>query len=327
MTTRPLPILAVCAALAAPALTSSHAGAQAQAQQGSPLRLDAATLARQRELFQQANKLYDEGKFPQAEAVYKEAWKIKKSYDVAGNFGNMLADAGKPREAAGYLAFAIREFPAGGKPALRDALIKRLAEVQRLIGTLRVQVNIPRAEVFIDGQSVGLAPIAEDLYVDPSSHVIEARADGYMPAQETVMAEKGKTGQVSLTLVPPKGVNKTVIIAGGAVAGAGVIAGAVLLGISAAKGSTVSTLQDEVKALGGCSSATAGGKCEELRSAGQSKATLGNAGLWTLVGGGVVGVATLIYGVAGGAKAPRTGVRVTPIVTGDGGGLLVGGAF
>ena len=196
-----------------------------------------------------------------------------------------------------------------------------------LIGTVRVQVNIPRAEVFIDGQSVGLAPISEEIYVDPSSHVIEARADGYLPAQESFLASKGKTSDVSLTLVAPKGANKTVIIAGGAVAGAAIIAGAVLLGVSTAKGSTLSSLQDEVKATGGCASETAGGKCEELRSAGQSKATLGNAGLWTLVGGGVVGVATLIYGVAGGAKAPRTGVRVTPIVTGDGGGLIIGGAF
>lgn len=330
MTTRRLPILAVCAALAAPALTSNHdAHAQGapKVQQGSPVQIDAATLAKQRELFQQANKLYDENKFPQAEALYAQAWKIKKSYDLAGNFGNMLADAGKPRQAAPYLAFAIREFPAGGKPALRDALIKRLAEVQRLIGTVRVQVNIPRAEVFIDGQSVGLAPITEELYVDPSSHVIEARADGYLPAQESFLASKGKTSDVSLTLVAPKGPNKTVIITGGAVAGAAIVAGAVLLGVSTAKGSTLRTLQDEVKATGGCASETAGGKCEELRSAGQSKATLGNAGLWTLVGGGVVGVATLIYGVAGGPKAPRTGVRVTPIVTGDGGGLIIGGAF
>ena len=34
---------------------------------------------------------------------------------------------------------------------------------------------------------------------------------------------------------------------------------------------------------------------------------------------------TLIYGLAGGSKAARTGVLVLPVVTGDGGGLVAGG--
>ena len=42
-----------------------------------------------------------------------------------------------------------------------------------------------------------------------------------------------------------------------------------------------------------------------------AKSTRGSAGVWTIVGGGGVGLATLIYGLAGGAKAaPRTAVRV-----------------
>ena len=326
-----LQILAVCAALAAPALTSTHdAQAQGAPRQGqaSPQQNDAASLAKAREIFQQANKLYDEGKFPQAEKLYEKAWKIKQSYDLAGNYGNLLADMAKPRPAAALLAFAIREFPAGGKPAIREALVKRLAEVKRLIGTVRISVNVPKAEIFVDGHAAGSD---DEIYVDPSAHVIEARADGYMPAGQQITAFKGKTVTVSLTLVPPKGANKKVLIAGGVVAGVGVIAGAVLLGVSASKGGTISDLAAKAKVKpGGCPTDTAAatGDCADLVSAMNSKARLGNAGLWTLVGGGVVGVATVIYGVVGGGKAPsRTGVRVLPIVTGDGGGLVVGGAF
>ena len=55
------------------------------------------------------------------------------------------------RAAAEHLSYAIREFPAGGRPGLRDALIKRLADVRRAVGALRIQVNKPGADVLIDG--------------------------------------------------------------------------------------------------------------------------------------------------------------------------------
>lgn len=334
MTNRSFQILAVCAALAAPALTSTHeARAQAAGAQGqSSQKVDAAALAKARETFQQANKLYDEGKFPQAERLYEEAWKIKKSYDLAGNYGNLLADMAKPRPAAMLLSFAIKEFPAGGKPALREALVKRLGEVKRLIGTLRVTVNAPRADgpapkadIYIDGHQV---ENDDEIYVDPSLHTVEARADGYMPASEQITAHKGKTVDVSLTLVPPKGANKGVLVAGSVIAGVSILTGAVLLGVGASKSSTISGLQSELKATGGCPTDTTGGKCEELRSAASSRTTLGSAGVGMLVGGAAVGVATIIYAAAASGKAPpRTGLRVLPVVTGDSGGLWLSGAF
>jgi hypothetical protein len=333
-TNRSFLILAVCAALSAPALTSSRPALAQGAPQQSQVQgaVDAATLAKQREIFQQANKLYDEGKYPQAEQLYLQAWKLKQSYDVAGNLGNLEADMNKPRAAAEYLAYAIREFPAGGRPALRDALVKRHSEVVRLVGTLRFTVSKPGAEVFLDGQSIGLSPIANETYVDPGTHSVEARLEGYLPVQVTINAQKGKTEQVDLTFLPPKGANKTVIIAGGAVAGAAIVVGAALLGVGASKGSTASSLLDDLRKSGGCPPATMPqtGKCADLKSALDSKGTLSSAGLWTLVGGGVVGIGTLVYALAGGSKpgGGKTGVtQVTPLVTGDGGGLVIGGAF
>ena len=44
-------------------------------------------LAQSRAYFDQANKLYDDGKYPEAEQAYLAAWNLTKSYDVAGNLG------------------------------------------------------------------------------------------------------------------------------------------------------------------------------------------------------------------------------------------------
>ena len=324
MHTPRLCLLAVCAALAVPTLTSTAAHAQAPA-------VDGANLAKQRKIFEFGNKLYDEGKHQQAEAAYLEAWALKKSYDLAGNLGNLEADMNKPRFAAEYLSYALREFPAGGKPALRDALVKRLGEVSKLVGVLRVTTSKPGAEVFVDGVSVGVSPLPGDVYLDPGTHTIEARLDGFMPVQMTVTAVKGKTDAQELALEPPPGASKPVLIAGGVLAGLGVIAGGALLGISSTKkpsAADVATLkaQGSICPVGGTG---ATGLCKTVADTLKSKDTLSTAGIGAMVGGGVVAVGTLIYGLVGGAKAPRsaTGVRVLPMVTGDGAGLVVGGSF
>ena len=327
---RPLRLLAVCAALAVPALASVPRAAAQPTAQGGPAQVDAAALAKQRDLFQQANKLWDEGKFPQAEALYKQAWAMKKSYDVAGNYGNLLADMGKPRPAAELLSFALREFPAGGRPALRDALLKRLGEVTRLVGTLRIEVKQPEAEVFLDGQPVGKAPLTGDIYVDSGTHQIEARKQGFFPAQETIEIAKGKSLTVKLALREPQGPNKTIVYAGGGVAGAALIAGAVLTAIGATK--KTDDLRSTALRQGGCpafAEAQPAGACADLKAAINSKATLTTAGVYTLVGGAAVGVATLVYGFVGGEKAPAASarLRVLPVVGGDGAGLVVGGTF
>lgn len=331
MTNPSFRILAVCAALSAPALMSS-APALAQGAPAAPAApggvVDAASLKKARDLFEQANALYDANKYPQAEAAYLGAWKIKKSFDVAGNFGNLEADMNKPRNAAEYLSFALREFPAGGKPALRDALLKRLGEVTKLVGVVRIQVSRPGAEVFVDGASLGPSPIQTEVFLDPGTHTAEARLEGFVPAPITFIAARGKAADLTLTLVPLPGASKTVLIAGGVIAGVGVVAGGALMGISTTRKGTAADVAQAKKV--GCPAGGTGattGACKNLAAAVSTRNALANAGLWTLVGGGVVGVGTLIYGLAGGSKAPRTGVVVLPVVTGDGGGLVAGGTF
>jgi PEGA domain len=333
MTKHPLHLLAVCAAVitCAPALTSHPALAQQPD--------DAAKLAQSRAYFDQANKLFDAGQYPQAEQAYLAAFNLKKSYDVAGNLGMIEADLNHLRSAAEHLAYAIQEFPAGGRPGLREALLKRLTEVRRSIGAFRIQVNKPGAEVLVDGKSIGLTPIQGEIFVEPGPHAIEVRLDGFTPVPVSLTAVKGQTNDVPVTLepvvvvVPVAGANKKVLIAGGVVGGAAIIAGAALMGLSASKGSSATSLFNTFHMPTGCpppSSAT--GNCATLASDLNAKATFGNAGLGLLVAGGVVGVATLIYGVASPrattAPAPATtGLRVLPVVTGEGGGLLVNGTF
>jgi hypothetical protein len=322
MNQRNLRILAVCGALAAPALTSAPAFAQ-----GGQV-IDQSTLARQRQLFDQGNKLYDTGKLAEAEAVYIEAWKLKKSFDVAGNLGNLEADLKKWRPAAEFLSFAIREFPAGGKPGLRDELLKRLGEVRKQVGTLRITVSRPGAEVLVDGTPVGLAPLTDDVYVVAGTHLIEVRIEGASPAQAQVSCAQGQVQEVPINVGGGRGGNRNVIIAGGVVFGLAAIAGGVFTGLWASKGSSASSLYGMVPKNAGCPSGgtSTTGTCSDLVSALNSQATFGSVAIGAFATAGAVGIATLIYGVAG-SRGQRTGFVVAPMVTAQSGSLLFKGSF
>jgi len=288
--------------------------------------MDAGTLAQQRQLFEQGNKLYDQGKLPEAEAAYIEAWKLRKSYDVAGNLGNLQADLKKWRSAAEFLSYAIREFPAGGKPGLRDELLKRLGEVERQVGKLRVNVARPGAEVFVDGTSVGLTPLPGDVYVEAGTHAVEVRQDGFSPTELTVTAAKGQTEPLNVVL-ETRGGNKAIVLAGGVVAGVAAITGAVFVGLSFSEAGTANSKRAAVPQAGCPIPAPSSGTCADLKGALDSKNLFANAALWSFVGAGAVGVATLIYGLAGSSRGAQSGLLVTPAVTAQGGGLFVSGSF
>jgi hypothetical protein len=75
-----------------------------------------------------------------------------------------------------------------------------------------------------------------------------------------------------------------------------------------------------------CAQQTAPG-CESLHDAITAKSSLGSAAAWTFIGGGVIGVATLVYGLAAPRTPARSGVVMTPIVGASEGGLLVRGVW
>lgn len=170
-------------------------------------------VAWQRKLFAEGNALYDKKLWDKALEKYEAAWKLRRGYDLAANLGDVELKSGKPRDAAEHLAYALREFPAGGKPALRDAVTKLSEEARRQVGTLRIAVSRPGAEVLVDGRVIGYAPLAEEVFVEPGARVIEARLEGYAAARETITAGKGAQHEVKLTLVREAGVDAAAQVA------------------------------------------------------------------------------------------------------------------
>jgi hypothetical protein len=228
----------------------------------------------------------------------------------------------------------------------RAAIALKVAEL-----TLVLPSGAPaETRVTRDGTPLPAAALGVPAIVDPGEHVITVQVPGGPPSETRISLTPGEKKGIALDArsaetagsvpapvpVPAAGqqgggVNRGVLIAGGVVAGGAAIWGVVFFGLSASAGSTARSDAAKVQQgmPAGCPPGGVGatGICGSVVSALDNKATAINAGVWSLVGAGVVGVGTLIYGVTGSSRAPQSGLVVAPVVTAQGGGIFARGSF
>jgi hypothetical protein len=286
------------------------------------------------ELFDQAQAAFAKGDKQAAVKAYKAAWALQKSYDIAGNLGNVELKLGLFSDAAEHLSYALANFPPTGEPAAQQLLLKKRDEARKELGRARILVNVPGARVFVDGTQVGVSPLAEPVYVSPAGCSIEAKLEGYVDARAAVSPAKGGEKSVTLSLVPVEAPRPRSLVPGlalGGVAVAGLATGIGLLVAAGAKHSTVlelnkGILTDKKSCAPGAPNFDA--RCPTLESAASSSDTLHNLGVGFLAGGGAAALGAGLYFLWPASKSTTgTGVRLIPVSTATGGGLVAAGTF
>lgn len=338
-TAAPPPGASPPAPASAPASASAPAAAPAAApaSASAPDPASAASTAqspgdRAAQFYKEGNALYDQGKYKEAEAKYQAAWDIQQSFDVAGNLGNAEMLIGQPRDAAEHLSYALHTFPLGGTPEKKKFLQDRLIEAKQQIGTLRIKVNVDRAEILIDGKRIGESPLLEPVFVLPGERNIVVRR-GALKVTKSILVAKGSSQDLSVTL--DAGPKPAILIAGGAVAGAGIISGVVFALLSNGKASDGDAIHDQLAATGGegaCTQAGNQARCDELLGVREDQALLANVSAWSFIGGGLALVGTGVYWLVTASEpapiaTPSRGLRAVPVVTAQGAGLMLGGSF
>lgn len=292
--------------------------------------------ARAKELYDMGNKLYDEQKWAEAEAAYQSAWNLRKSFDLAGNLGDVEMQLGQYRDAAEHLSYAYDEFPTGGKPEVREALGKRIEEARQQVGVLTLKTNVVGARLYVDNKLVGQAPLEKDVFVDLGQRVIEARLDGHEDVLRTIDVTKGSKQALDLQLVPrgvaqtsPGNSKRTVIIAVGAgLAAAGIGTGIGLWAAGAGKTDDAEPLRTGLNP-GDCPGTTADviAKCSSLKTTLKSHDSLVNAGTGVFIAGAAIGGLTVVYLLTSKKKSTSVGFEAAPIVAPTLAGVSITGRF
>jgi hypothetical protein len=136
---------------------------------------DDPTVKAARARFNEGVEFFDKGQFENARAAFLQAYALRKHPAVLENLAMSSLRSGHSLEAAKYFQQYLRE-SSSLTAAQRGDAEKGLAEARTKLG--RLEVSAPGgAEIFVDGDHVGTAPLSDAVDVEPGAHTIKANSD------------------------------------------------------------------------------------------------------------------------------------------------------
>jgi hypothetical protein len=323
-----------CASVFASALLlAATAPAFGQAQPGSVA--DTAATARVSQLYNDGVNAAKNGDWKTAYESFLAAWKIRQHPQLAANLGRAELNLGKHRDAAEHLAYFLREAKGIGK---NDQAMARLLlnQAKRRVATVTVTVTRPGAEVLVDGLVVGVSPLAGEVFIEPGAHRFEARVGAVLGAPVIEKMAVGGLHEVELEVNVPAqveapeeastGPSTAVLVAGGAITGAAVIAGVVFTLGANERVRKVRSYPDYDQCYV-ARAAAAPGNCAEIDAEQRDANLFSNLAFWSFIGAGAVGVTTVAYALFSPRRATAMGTWMAPVATAGGAGVSVGGRW
>lgn len=143
-----------------------------------------------------------DGDFEAALVEFKRAYERSPNYRVLYNLGQTSREL---RDYAGALRFLRRYLAEGGSDApKRDKVEACIRELEGMVATLSIEVNVAGAEVAVDDVVVGAAPLSEPVMVSAGKRKVSARRAGYLPVQRYLEVAGTDTKKVVLELTSLK---------------------------------------------------------------------------------------------------------------------------
>lgn len=161
-------------------------------------------VAEARKRFDQAIALVEEGSFAEALAEFEKAYSLRPNVTVLFNIAMTHAALGHAVEAVDVLEKYLLD---GGNSIPQPRREKALAELARQksrIALLEFDIQPAGAEVRVDGNRAGNAPLALPVRVGLGVHKISVSREGYVPQERTVRVASDERVRVDVSLEPIK---------------------------------------------------------------------------------------------------------------------------
>ncbi len=163
---------------------------------------DDITLTMARERFKEGVAYFDKKDFAKARVAFLQAYALKKHPAVLLNLAQSELRSGHEADAAKHFAQYLREHKDATEQE-RQGAETGLTAAKALVGELTLEVDASGAEVYVDGDLEGQAPLPGSIFLSPGSHAIEAKKDG-KSAKADVNASAGQSSNVKLMLAMPR---------------------------------------------------------------------------------------------------------------------------
>jgi hypothetical protein len=159
---------------------------------------DDVTISMARERFKEGVAYFDKKDFAKARVAFLQAYALKKHPAVLINLAQSELRSGHEADAAKHFAQYLREHK-DATESERQTAETGLTAAKALVGEVALEVDTVGADVYVDGDLEGPAPLPAAIYLAPGSHEIQARKDGKIASGE-VSATAGQSTSLSLRL-------------------------------------------------------------------------------------------------------------------------------
>jgi hypothetical protein len=155
-----------------------------------------------RKRFQEGVAAADARNYEAARVAFQQAYALKPHPSVLRNLGQAELKTGHYLDAARHLSTFIRD-TTFGTTAERESAKKSLAEAETKIGRLLLEVDVPGAEIAVDGELSGRSPLGADpIYVEPGQRVVRVQKDGYDLYEQSQAFEPDRVIRLKVSLRP-----------------------------------------------------------------------------------------------------------------------------
>ncbi len=152
-----------------------------------------------RALFKDGVQAQREGDFKGAYEALRKSYNLRRSFDTAANLGIVEFRLERYTDSAMHLGYWLRNYPTSEDPERYARMKEMFQQVRPHVGGVRIEVDVPGANVFIDDEPVGAAPIDYELFVNPGEHEVRADFQG-KTTSKAFEVDKGGTTDVELRL-------------------------------------------------------------------------------------------------------------------------------
>ena len=154
------------------------------------------------------DKLLKRKKAAEAQAQYERALAAyQKAFELVPN-PQILFPVAVAHDKLGHWAEAARNYRrfltqvAAPDPSLKAEAEKRLDAAKLNLGVVALVVTPDGARVSLSGTEIGVAPLADPLFLDAGEYTLTFDADGYQPLEQALSVEAGSESERTFELKP-----------------------------------------------------------------------------------------------------------------------------
>jgi hypothetical protein len=154
---------------------------------------------RAREKFRLGVNAFRAERFEEARQLLSEAWRLRRTYDVAASLAQVEHELGHHGRAAELLDFCLNNFAPIESDTKFQELRQVFDEVQKRVGQIDLTRVPPGAEVWVDEELVGTTPLGLNMYLEPGLHEFDIRL-GKKSLRRSLVVQAGAQHRVPIEL-------------------------------------------------------------------------------------------------------------------------------